>query len=112
VTAPGFLDQVQAAGEQLAAGLARLAARHGLGGPGAVHGRGLLRALQLPPGLASGLLADAARAPAGGGDGLLVNPAQPQRLRLMPALNTRADEVEHGLALLDAALAEVAVPAA
>ena len=112
VTAPGFLDQVQAAGEQLAAGLVRLAARHGLGGPGAVHGRGLLRALQLPPGLASGLLADAARAPAGGGDGLLVNPAQPQRLRLMPALNTRADEVEHGLALLDAALAEVAVPAA
>ena len=71
----------------------------------AVGGRGLLRALALPPGLSAGLLADAARQGQPGGDGLLVNPAQPQRLRLMPALNISADEVDHALRLPDAALA-------
>ena len=108
VTAPGFLANVQAQGERLAAGLAALSVRHGLG---AVHGRGLLRALALPPGLTAGLLADAARNPPVG-DGLLVNPAQPQRLRLMPALNISAAEVDTGLALLDAALERVTVPTA
>jgi len=108
VTAPGFITNVQVQGERLAAGLAALSARHGLG---AVHGRGLLRALALPLGLASGLVADAARVPPTG-DGLLVNPAQPQRLRLMPALNISAAEVDAGLALLDAALERVTVPAA
>ena len=107
VTAPGFLAQVQARGEQLASGLAALSARHGLG---AVHGRGLLRALALPPGLNAGLLADAARVPARG-DGLLVNPAQPQRLRLMPALTISEAEVELALGLLGQALAAVTQPA-
>ena len=37
------------------------------------------------------------------GDALLVNPAQPQRLRLMPALNIGAAEVDAALVLLDAA---------
>jgi len=118
VTAPGFLDGVQAQGDRLARGLAALAQRHGLAGaPGAgrVSGRGLLRALALPPGLAAALVADAARLPAGGadsgGDGLLVNPAQPQRLRLMPALNITAAEVDTALALLDAALVCVTMPA-
>lgn len=112
VTAPGFLDGVQQQGERLAAGLATLAARHGLGGAApAVSGRGLLRALALPPGLSSGLLADAARQGQPGGDGLLVNPAQPQRLRLMPALNISADEVDQALDLLDASLQHVTAPA-
>ncbi|OYU93227.1 MAG: acetylornithine transaminase, partial [Burkholderiales bacterium PBB5] len=107
VTAPGFLAQVQARGEQLARGLAALSARHGLG---AVHGRGLLRALALPPGLNAGLLADAARVPVRG-DSLLVNPAQPQRLRLMPALTITEAEVETALGLLGQALAAVTQPA-
>jgi acetylornithine/N-succinyldiaminopimelate aminotransferase len=107
VTAPGFLGQVQQQGDRLARGLAALSARHGLG---AVHGRGLLRALALPSGLGAGLVADAARTPPAG-DGLLVNPAQPQRLRLMPALTISADEVDQALALLDAALERVTVPA-
>lgn len=121
VTAPGFLAGVRAQGERLARGLAALSARHGLagtgagahaaGGAGSVSGRGLLRALALPPGLASGLVADAARTPPSG-DGLLVNPAQPQRLRLMPALTISPDEVDSALALLDAALERVTVPAA
>jgi acetylornithine/N-succinyldiaminopimelate aminotransferase len=107
VTAPGFLAAVQARGDQLAQGLATLSARHGLAG---VQGRGLLRALCLPPTLASGLVADAARQPTAG-DGLLVNPAQPQRLRLMPALNIGAGELDAALGLLDQALAAVTVPA-
>ena len=110
VTAPGFMPGVLTRGEQLAHGLARLSARHGLG---AVHGRGLLRALALPPGLSAGLLADAARQPAGpSGDALLVNPARPDRLRLMPALNISADEVDQALGLLDDALTRVSQPAA
>ena len=105
MTAPGFLESVQRQGERLAAGLAALALRHGLGqGASAVSGRGLLGALALPAGLSSTTLADAARQ-GQPGDGLLVNPAQPQRLRLMPALNISASEVDQALRLLDAALA-------
>ncbi|MDT7835654.1 aminotransferase class III-fold pyridoxal phosphate-dependent enzyme [Aquabacterium sp. OR-4] len=100
VAQPGFLAGVQARGEQLAAGLRALSSRHGLG---AVHGRGLLRALALPPTLASGLVADAART-LPGDCGLLVNPAQPQRLRLMPALTISDGEIHQLLQLLDEAL--------
>ena len=108
VTAPGFLAQVQARGAQLAAGLQTLSGRHGLDG---VTGRGLLQALRLPAGWAAAAVADAAREPGGkdggsssSGDGLLINPAQPQRLRCMPALNISADEVEQALQLLGTAL--------
>ena len=106
VTAPGFLAGVQQQGERLATGLAALAMQPGLGHAAtAVSGRGLLRALALPAGLSSTTLADAARQGQPGGNGLLVNPAQPQRLRFMPALNISADEVDQALRLLDAALA-------
>ena len=107
VTTPGFLAGVQQNGERLAAGLAALAVRHGLGPEAsAVSGRGLLRALALPAGWSSNTLADAARLGRPGRDGLLVNPAQPQRLRFMPALNISASEVDQSLSLLDAALAQ------
>jgi acetylornithine/N-succinyldiaminopimelate aminotransferase len=108
VTAPGFLPEVAARGKQLAQGLRALSLRHGLDG---VQGRGLLQALRLPVGLSSTLLADAARAPRAG-DALLLNPAQPQRLRLMPALNISAGEVDTALQLLDAALAQLRWPLA
>lgn len=109
VAAPGFLSEVQARGRQLAAGLQALAARHALAG---LAGRGLMQALLLPPGLPSALLADAARVPDDPArDALLVNPAQPQRLRLMPALNSSAEEITHGLRLLDDALQAVTQPA-
>ena len=108
VAAPGFMGTVQQRGAQLARGLQQLAERHGLG---AVHGRGLLRALDLPPSLSSADVAQAAREPAQG-NGLLVNPVQPHRLRFMPALNISADELSTGLRLLDAALARVACAAA
>ena len=107
VTAPGFLAGVQARGAQLAVGLQALSAQHGLGG---VAGRGLLQALLLPAGWSAGAVADAARQPQGdahGGDGLLINPAQPQRLRLMPALTLSEAEADQALRLLDAALQAV-----
>ena len=108
VTSPGFLPEVVARGEQLAQGLKALSTRHGLAG---AQGRGLLQALCLPPGLNSSLLADAARVPKAG-EGLLLNPAQPQGLRLMPALNISAGEVDSALQMLDAALAQLSWPAA
>jgi acetylornithine/N-succinyldiaminopimelate aminotransferase len=108
VTAPGFLPEVLARGAQLAQGLRSLSVRHGLAG---TSGRGLLQALCLPAGLNATLLADAARVPRSG-DAMLVNPAQPQRLRLMPALNILAEEVDCALAQLDAALKELRWPPA
>ena len=104
VTAQAFLAGVQARGAQLAAGLQALSDRHGLGG---VTGRGVLQALLLPEGWSAGAVAEAAGEPDSddhSGDGLLINPAQPQRLRLMPALTLSPAEVDQALQWLGAAL--------
>jgi acetylornithine/N-succinyldiaminopimelate aminotransferase len=95
---PGFLPKVVATGEHLAAGLAALAARHGLG---AVRGRGLLLALDLkrPCGPA---LVDAALAL-----GLLLNAPRADSLRFMPALTVTPEEVDRMLAILDRVCAGV-----
>ena len=53
--------------------------------------------------LASGIVADAARTPPFGG-GRLINPVPPQRLPLMPTMNSTAGEVDYRPALLDAAI--------
>ena len=61
----------------------------------------------MPEGWQAGALADAAREPDRGddsGDGLLINRAQRQRLRLMPALTEEELELDQALTLLDAAL--------
>lgn len=102
VTAPGFLAHTQQRGEQLQAGLQALA--HKLGS-GPVRGRGLLLALDLPqPGQAT-RVAEALRAQARGSQpGLLVNAVRPERLRFVPALTIRADEVTLALQMLEAAL--------
>lgn len=100
VTAPGFLAAVRQRGAQLAAGLAALSARHGLG---AVRGRGLLLSIGLADGIDANRVAEAARTAEG--DGLLVNPVRPDRLRLMPALDCSAADAAQACALLDAALA-------
>ncbi len=89
---PGFLEQVRERGAQLANGLRKLSTRHGLG---EVRGSGLLLALALPDGNGDAI-AEAARE-----QGLLINAARPDTLRLMPALNVSADEVELCLTLLD-----------
>ena len=101
VAAPSFLAAVQARGAQLKAGLQALSTRHKLG---EVRGQGLLVALDVPGDLAPTLVdslrdrADSQR------PGLLVNPARPGTLRLMPALNVGAGEVDLALAMLDEAL--------
>ncbi len=99
VTAPGFLAAVRERGAQLAASLAALSARQGLG---TVRGRGLLLSMGLAEGLEANRVADAARTAEG--DGLLVNPVRPERLRFMPALDCSAADAELACALLDAAL--------
>ncbi|EIT71012.1 MULTISPECIES: acetylornithine transaminase [Hydrocarboniphaga] len=98
ITAPGFLDEVIAKGERLAAALARLSARHGLG---EVRGRGLLRALDLDGDFAFDLVRRARES------GLLINAPRPNLLRLMPALTVTPDEIDELLSRLDALLAQV-----
>jgi acetylornithine/N-succinyldiaminopimelate aminotransferase len=83
--APGFLDHVNAMGGRLMSGLRGLSERHGLG---EVRGRGLLIALDLKRDI-GGRVVDAARL-----SGLLLNAPRPNLLRLMPALNVTADEVD------------------
>jgi len=96
--APGFLEGVAERGRELAAGLRRLAAKHGLG---EVRGRGLLVALDL--GREAGpKVVEAAR-----DRGLLINSPRPESLRFMPALTTSSQEIEAMLDLLDQALGSV-----
>lgn len=97
ITAPGFLDEVVAGGERLAAGLAQLSARHALGD---VRGRGLLRALDLGGDFAFDLVRRARES------GLLINAPRPNLLRLMPALTVTPDEIDELLSRLDVLLAE------
>src|SRR4029079_7545562 len=77
VTARGFLAAVAERGEQLRAGLGRLAARHGIV---EVRGRGLLIAARLSEARAESVRDRAFAC------GLLVNAPRPDTLRFMPAL--------------------------
>jgi acetylornithine/N-succinyldiaminopimelate aminotransferase len=98
VAQPGFLAQVRERSRQLKRGLDDIAAE--LGSPPAV-GRGLLLALQLPQPAQAELAAAALFARADGvRDGLIVNAARPERLRLVPALTISEEEVELALAML------------
>jgi acetylornithine/N-succinyldiaminopimelate aminotransferase len=92
---PGFLAQVERAGEHFAAGLRALSARHGLG---QVRGQGLLWALQLPSPVGASIVSEACAR------GLLVNSPRPDWLRFMPALNVTHAELDECLKLLDTVL--------
>lgn len=93
-----FLAGVRERAAQLSAGLQAVARDHGLVGE---RGVGLLRALVLPSDDAAEVVAAAqALAPVG----LLLNAPRPHLIRLMPALNISAAEVDEGLALLRRAL--------
>lgn len=100
VLAPGFLEDVNAKGEYLQAGLAALSKRYHLG---AVRGRGLLVALDLKRDLAD-LIAGRAREA-----GLLLNAPRPQTLRFIPALTVSFEEIDTMLTILDQALAELRI---
>ncbi|MBI9085987.1 MAG: acetylornithine transaminase [Desulfobacterales bacterium] len=95
VLEPGFLQGVEASGAYLMKGLTALSARHRLG---AVHGRGLLVALDLRQEIAAKLTDQARDA------GLLLNAPRPHLLRFMPALNVSVEEMDEMLALLDRVL--------
>lgn len=98
VCRPAFLAEVRARAAQLSDGLQAVARDHGLVGE---RGLGLLRALVLPQDRAGEVVAAAqALSPVG----LLLNAPRPHLLRLMPALNISAAEVDEGLALLRQAL--------
>lgn len=94
---PGFLEQVQERGTQLANGLRKLSTQYGLG---EVRGSGLLLALALPAGNGDAVV-EASREL-----GLLINAARPDTLRFMPALTVSADEVDTCLAILDQLFAQ------
>jgi acetylornithine/N-succinyldiaminopimelate aminotransferase len=97
--APGFLAEVAAKGEYLAAGLTALSDEFGLAGE---RGAGLLRALLLPDERAPELV-EAARdlAP----EGLLLNAPRPNLLRFMPALTVSRAEIDQMLEMLRGLLA-------
>ena len=88
---PSFLAHARAMGQQLRAGLENLAQKHGLG---EVRGEGLLLALELGADIAPQVV-HACRE-----RGLLLNAARPQCLRFMPRLNSTAEEITLGLAIL------------
>lgn len=101
VCQPAFLAGVRERAAQLSAGLEAVARDHGLVGE---RGLGLLRALELPTEVAPQVMTAAqALAPVG----LLLNTPRPHLIRLMPALNISAAELDEGLGLLRRALREV-----
>jgi acetylornithine/N-succinyldiaminopimelate aminotransferase len=98
ITAPGFLETVNARAGQLSDGLQSLVTRHSLVGE---RGMGLLRALVLDSDRAARTV-EAARdlQP----EGLLLNAPRPNVLRFMPALNVTATEIDTMLERLDGLL--------
>ncbi|MBQ0942016.1 acetylornithine transaminase [Ideonella sp. 4Y16] len=100
IAQPAFLANVRERGAQLQQGLQALSARSGLG---EVRGAGLLWALELGQDRAPALVQAAREA------GLLVNAARPHCLRFMPRLNSTAQEIDQGLAILGQVLAADAV---
>jgi len=95
LTAPGFLEDVCAKGEYLAAGLRKLSDQLGLQGE---RGSGLLRALLLSDDRA-GLIVEAARQR--NPQGLLLNAPRPHLLRFMPALTVSREEIDMMLVWLE-----------
>jgi predicted acetylornithine/succinylornithine family transaminase len=97
VLAPGFLDQVEAKGHRLLEGLLEIASRS----PHveSARGRGLMLGLALGGPVASDLVEQARL------EGLLVCPAGPKVVRLVPPLIISNAEIDRALALLEKALA-------
>ena len=95
VTAPGFLESVNARGKQLSDGLLKLSEKYGMKGE---RGMGLLRALKLGTDHGPAIV-EAARDQ--NPEGLLLNAPRPNLLRFMPALNVSAEDMDSMLKQLD-----------
>jgi acetylornithine/N-succinyldiaminopimelate aminotransferase len=100
VAQPSFLAAVRERAAQLQAVLQAAAQRIG----GSERGAGLLRALVLPQPVGLQLVDAARNLP---GAGLLINAPRPNVIRLMPALNVTAQEIDQFAQRLNAALEEV-----
>jgi len=101
LTAPGFMDSVNARASQLSKGLLALSAKWGMEGE---RGEGLLRALML--GRDDGpAIVEAARDMAP--EGLLLNAPRGSLLRFMPALNVTEQEIDQMLSMLEDILAKL-----
>jgi acetylornithine/N-succinyldiaminopimelate aminotransferase len=101
LSAPGFMETVNARATRLSDGLKALSDKWGMRGE---RGLGLLRALMLDRGDGPALVEAARnRAP----EGLLLNAPRPDLLRFMPALNIGASEIDTMLAWLDELIARV-----
>ncbi len=101
LTAPGFMDSVNARAQQLSEGLLALSAKWGMKGE---RGEGLLRALMLDRDDGPAIV-EAARdwAP----EGMLLNAPRPALLRFMPSLNVTAQEIDLMLERLDEVITKV-----
>lgn len=101
LTAPGFLDSVDARSQQLSEGLLALSEKWGMRGE---RGVGLLRALVLDRPEGPAIVQEAMQMQP---EGLLLNSPRPELLRFMPSLNVTADEVDLMLTRLDDVIAQV-----
>ncbi len=101
VTAPGFLDSVNARADQLSKGLLALSAKYGMKGE---RGQGLLRALVMDRDDGNAIVDTARTAQP---EGMLLNAPRTNLLRFMPALNVSADEITQMLERLDGIIAKL-----
>lgn len=101
VTAPGFLQAVNARAEQLSQGLLALSAKYGMKGE---RGHGLLRALVMDRDDGNAIVEAARKAEP---EGMLLNAPRTNLLRFMPALNVTADEISLMLERLDTIIAKM-----
>src|SRR5690606_1400566 len=101
LTAPGFLDQVNARATRISQGLNAISEIWGMKGE---RGVGMLRALMLDRDEGPAIVEYARNmAP----EGMLLNAPRPNLIRLMPALNMTEEEVELLLSKLDYVISQV-----
>ena len=100
LTAPGFLEEVQAKGNYLKQKLLELSDKHHLDGE---RGEGLLRALKLGKDIGPEIVE---RARTNNPIGLLINSPRPNLLRFMPALTVSKDEIDQMILILDQLLTQ------
>ncbi|SHH72596.1 acetylornithine transaminase [Pollutimonas bauzanensis] len=101
LTAPGFMDEVNARARQLSEGLLALSAQWGMQGE---RGEGLLRALMLDRNDGAAIVETARDWMP---EGMLLNAPRPNLLRFMPALNVTAGEIDLMLQRLDEVIGKV-----
>ena len=100
LTAPGFLEEVQAKGEYLKQKLLLLSDKYHMDGE---RGEGLLRALKLGRDIGPQIVEIARN---NNPIGLLINSPRPNLLRFMPALNVSYEEIDQMIELLDGFIAQ------